>query len=98
MSGVFLTTLAVLSLFIHSALAQTCVVGTYAGVSGTSGFSGDGGDATSAKLNTPEGSVWVDTAKVMFVTDQNNHRIRKVDPNSKIITTIVGKFSNSLLC
>jgi hypothetical protein len=61
-------------------------------VSGTSGFSGDGGDATRANLNTPLGSVWVDTTKIMFVADQINNRIRKVNPDSKIITTIAGIF------
>ncbi len=81
----------VLNLFIESVLAQTCLVETYAGVSAVSGnFSGDGGYATMAKLNTPQGSVWVDTANTVYLTDYTNNRIRKVDPSSKIITTIAG--------
>ncbi len=68
------------------------MVGTYAGV-GSAGFSGDGGDATSAKLDTPfESSVWVETTKMMFITDHDNNRIRKVDPDSKIFTTVAGIF------
>jgi hypothetical protein len=90
--GVVVTTLAVVVLFIHSASAQICTVGTYAGT-GVTGFSGDGGDAISAKFgNTPISGVWVDTSNKLFVVDNFNNRVREVNPNTKIVVTIAGFF------
>lgn len=63
------------------------VVSTIAGTGGISDFSGDGGPATSAKLHNPAG-VAVDTAGNVYITDQANHRIRKV--SGEIITTFAG--------
>ena len=51
----------------------------------TQGFSGDGALATSAALNTPA-AVSVDAAGNVFVTDQLNQRIRRVDTSGKIQT------------
>ncbi|MDA2933392.1 IPT/TIG domain-containing protein [Acidobacteria bacterium AH-259-D05] len=62
----------------------TSVVGT-----GKSGFSGDGGPATEAALNTPE-MVVVDREGNLFIADRDNHRIRKVDAVTGIITTVAG--------
>jgi trimeric autotransporter adhesin len=56
--------------------------------SGVAGFSGDGGPATSAKLNRP-GSIAIDSAGNLFISDGNNLRIRKVS-SSGIITTVAG--------
>jgi uncharacterized protein (TIGR03437 family) len=55
------------------------------------GLSGDGGIATSASLNTPN-RIAVDPAGNLFITDTNNHRIRKITP-SGIITTVAGNGS-----
>ncbi len=78
-------------LFIKSASAQTCTVGTYAGISGPSGFIGDGGDATSAKLSLSTfGAVWVDPFEKLFIADYTNNRVRVVDPSTNIINTIAG--------
>ena len=52
---------------------------------GTSGFSGDGGPATSAQLWEPRG-VWLDNSGVMYIADEDNHRIRKVDLAGNIST------------
>jgi sugar lactone lactonase YvrE len=64
------------------------IITTVAGTPGVAGFSGDGGPATKAQLNTPTG-VMVDRKGNLYITDENNYRIRKVDKEG-IITTIAG--------
>jgi len=54
----------------------------------TESFFGDGGAATLASLNFPTG-VTVDRADNLFITDQSNHRIRKVNA-AGVITTVAG--------
>ncbi|MBZ5630101.1 MAG: hypothetical protein LAO06_14675, partial [Acidobacteriia bacterium] len=61
----------------------TTVAGT-----GTAGYSGDGGPATSAELNDPDG-VAVDSAGNLYIAEESNNRIRKVDA-SGTITTVAG--------
>ncbi len=62
-------------------------ISTVAGT-GTAGFSGDGGLATNAQLNQPIG-VTVSMDGTIFISDNTNNRIRKVDANG-IITTYAG--------
>jgi len=64
----------------------TTVAGT--GI-GQGGFSGDGSPATSAMLNFPN-AVAVDTAGNLYIADSSNYRIRRVDKNSGVITTVAG--------
>ena len=52
------------------------------------GFSGDGGAATSATLGSPTG-VALDSAGNLYIADENNSRIRKVDL-AGVITTVAG--------
>jgi sugar lactone lactonase YvrE len=52
------------------------------------GFSGDGGQATNAALQNPV-ALAVDASGNLFIADQSNIRIRKVDTNG-IITTVAG--------
>jgi uncharacterized protein (TIGR03437 family) len=61
----------------------TTVAGT-----GAAGFSGDGTAATQATLNDP---VWVasDLSGNLYIADQNNNRIRRVDTKG-VITTVAG--------
>ena len=63
------------------------VISTVAGI-GTFGYHGDGGAATSAALTYPT-SVAIDSSGNLYIADQYNHRIRKVD-TSGIISTVAG--------
>ena len=53
------------------------------------GFSGDGGPATAAEFVFPDG-VAVDASGRLSIADFFNDRIRQVDPDTGIITTIAG--------
>jgi hypothetical protein len=64
----------------------TTVAGT-----GTQGFDGDAGQATAALLDSPQGLA-VGPAS-LYIADTHNHRIRKVDLTSGVITTIAGGFN-----
>ena len=66
---------------------QTGIITTVAGTGG--GYSGDGGAATAAQLRTPL-AVVVDTGGNLFIADTQNHRIRRVDFLTGIITTVAG--------
>ena len=68
------------------------VITTVAG-NGIEGFSGDGGAAVRASLDFPTGVV-VDDAGNLLITDQSNHRIRKVN-TAGIISTIAGNGSDN---
>ena len=63
------------------------VIHTIAGT-GVAGFGGDGGPATAAQLNQPT-SVAVDAAGNVYLTDDNNNRVRKIDLSGNI-NTIAG--------
>ena len=63
------------------------IITTLAG-NGHLGYSGDGAAAVNASLYYPKG-VAVDAAGNVFIADDGNQRIRKVDTNG-IITTVAG--------
>ncbi|MBI6546498.1 MAG: hypothetical protein HY692_06865, partial [Cyanobacteria bacterium NC_groundwater_1444_Ag_S-0.65um_54_12] len=63
------------------------IITTVAG-NGKAGYSGDGGSATSAQLYQPSG-VTVDGEGNLYIADNFNHRVRKVD-TAGIITTVAG--------
>jgi sugar lactone lactonase YvrE len=52
-------------------------------------FYGDGGQAVQALLHFPS-AVAVDRHGHLYIADTMNHRVRKVDVNSGIITTVAG--------
>jgi hypothetical protein len=58
------------------------IIQTVAGTFG-SGFSGDGGAATLANLDSPRG-ISVDSDGAIWIADQPNNRIRKVDPPPRV--------------
>ena len=62
----------------------TYTITTIAGT-GTAGFSGDGGAALSAQVDSPSGIV-LDSAGNIYISDTENHRIRKILTNGTIIT------------
>ncbi|MFD1141442.1 T9SS type A sorting domain-containing protein [Larkinella insperata] len=61
-------------------VASNGIINTVVG-SGLQGFSGDGGIATSANLYRPA-SMALDAQGNLFIVDSQNHRIRKVTPQS----------------
>jgi hypothetical protein len=63
------------------------VISTFAGI-GTNAFSGDGGPATAAELNAPS-EVAADTMGNIYIADETNNRIRKIN-TSGIISTYAG--------
>ncbi len=68
--------------------AVTGVINTIAG-NGSSGYSGDGGPAISATLNQPQG-IACDAAGNVYVADQSNRRVRRIDAATGIIITVAG--------
>lgn len=68
--------------------AATGIITTVAGTS-NAGFSGDGGPATAAALQEPS-DVIIDGAGNVYIVDTGNHRIRRVDAVTGIITTVAG--------
>ncbi|PWT76932.1 MAG: hypothetical protein C5B59_05365 [Bacteroidetes bacterium] len=66
----------------------TGIITTIAG-NGSSGFGGDGGPAVSANIWLPTG-VAVDRSNNVYIADYGNHRVRKVDAQSGVITTVAG--------
>lgn len=73
--------------------ASTGVISTIAGDGTACGFArsdcGDGGPATRAQLDQPVG-VAVDAAGDVFIADSQNQKIRRVDANTGIISTVAG--------
>ena len=68
--------------------ARTGIITTIAGT-GNDSFLGDGGLATAAVLNQPR-AVAFDSAGNMFIADEGNARIRRIDAATGIITTFAG--------
>ncbi len=56
---------------------------------GQVGFSGDGGPATEATFDKPH-SIALDAAGAIYVADIGNHRVRRIDPETQVVTTIIG--------
>jgi streptogramin lyase len=72
--------------------AATQDIDTVAG-DGSSGYSGDDGPATNASIQKPKG-VWVDESGNILIGDTENNRLRKVDGETRVITTVAGNGSS----
>ena len=68
--------------------ARTQVITTIAGT-GKPGFSGDGGPATRAMFREPH-SIQFGPDGSLYVCDIGNHRIRRIDMTTGIVTTFAG--------
>lgn len=68
--------------------AKTGTISTVAGT-GKAGFGGDGGPATAAQFSSPH-SIALDQDDNLYIADIANHRIRKVNAQTGVITTIAG--------
>lgn len=66
---------------------QTGTVRVIAG--GAVGFAGDGGPASAALFKQPS-RMALDEQQNLYILDQQNQRIRKIDGQTQIITTVVG--------
>jgi DNA-binding beta-propeller fold protein YncE len=73
------------------------VISTLAGTPGESGFSGDGGPAREAKFSFPTGpnpqpggGLALDERGRLYVSDTLNHRVRRIDLENGVVTTVGG--------
>jgi hypothetical protein len=73
---------------IRKITAATGIITTLAGT-GTLGFSGDTADSTTANLALPHG-ITLDPAGNLYLADTANHRIRRIDATTGVITTVAG--------
>ncbi len=69
--------------------ARTGIVSTFAGT-GESGFSGDGGPATEATFTYVMCITFSPDESFLDIADINNHRIRRINMATNIVTTIAG--------
>jgi sugar lactone lactonase YvrE len=76
---------------IRKITVSTGIISTFAGTD-SAGFNGDGKPADSARLGLPSG-IAIDGSGNLFIADQGNNRIRKVDVITDTITTVVGSGS-----
>ncbi len=67
--------------------ASTGVITTVAGT-GQARYSGDGGPAALAALNEPTGLAVSEDA--LYIADQSNNRVRRVELSTGVITTVAG--------
>jgi DNA-binding beta-propeller fold protein YncE len=67
--------------------AVTTVAGT-----GTLGGAGDGGPAAAAQVNRPH-ALFVPADGALLLADTENHSVRRIDPATRVITTVARGFS-----
>ncbi len=80
--------ISVVSLLLAASPARSQNTITTLAGNGSTMFSGDGGTAITAALNHPR-SVAIDSAGMLYITDVDNYRVRRVTP-AGIISTVAG--------
>ena len=75
----------------HLSFTQITTTGNITTIAGTGtpGFSGDTTASTTATLALPHG-ITIDPAGNLYLADTQNHRIRRIDATTGIITTVAG--------
>jgi sugar lactone lactonase YvrE len=84
--------LSLAALPVLEAISANVFMKLVAGGSGT-GSSGNGGQATSAGIAAQHG--WVNSNGVIFFADSTNHRVRKIDQSTGIISIVAGTGGSS---
>lgn len=74
--------------------AKTGKISTVAGT-GAPGYGGDGGPAKKAQFKQPH-SIALDKKDNLYIADIGNHRIRKIDAETGIITSLAGSDEKKL--
>ena len=74
---------------VRRVVLSTGIISTYAGTPGTQGFPTSGAAATSTPLSFP-GGVAADANGNLFIADENDNVICRVDVASKILTIVAG--------
>ena len=82
--------------YVYRLDAATGSVTTVAGT-GTLGAAGDGGLAAAAQVNRPHGLL-VAADGALLIADSNNHTVRRIDPATKVITTLWRGIDGGGLC
>ena len=67
---------------------------TFAGIPDRMGFSGDGGPALEATFHSPH-ALALDCNGNVYVADYHNHRIRRIDGETRIVATVAGDGSET---
>jgi uncharacterized protein (TIGR03437 family) len=83
-----LASVSIIWLLLNASPAQPQgTIATMAG-NGNPGYAGDGGPATAAALNHPRGLA-IDSSGVLYISDPDNRRVRRVSPGG-VISTVAG--------
>ena len=69
-------------------VSSSGIITTVAGTN-SSGYSGDGGPASAAFLSSPAG-IWGDSNANLYISETNNHCVRRVETGTLIISTLIG--------
>jgi sugar lactone lactonase YvrE len=75
----------------NNVVCKVSFLGTLSTIAGTGtmGYNGDSISAIAAQLNSPL-SIAIDSLDNIYVSDENNNRVRKINSLTGIITTIAG--------
>lgn len=75
-------------LIVKGSYAQVGIINTIAGID-SAGYNGDNVPASVARLNGPE-KICLDKDNNIYIADDFNHRVRKINAATGIITTVAG--------